>query len=93
MSFIKHEDLTKFDPSMPDKLKAADFEHYKDTGYDFEYGWWAGDHTSMHLLPHDYGYWIILCRHESGENRKLNIGSSNSAEEIIALRDAMEKLF
>ena len=84
----------KFDKSMDKILLENDFAYYSDWEYGLESGWSTNwEHYTMKLFKHSYGYWIILEAHASGEHDKLNIGSLNNAKDIIALRDALKKLW
>lgn len=83
----------KFDESMDAVLLENGFSYYDDWEYGPESGWSEPfDHISLKLMRTDHGYWIIFSRHASGENPSFNIGISNSAHEIIALRDMLKKM-
>lgn len=83
----------KFNKEMDAELLSNDFAYYPDWGYGPGSSWSESDHFSLCLMRHDFGYWIILMQHAGGENRTMNIGSSNNAKEIIAVRDALKKLW
>jgi hypothetical protein len=83
----------KFNESMDAELLANGFAYYSDWEYGPESGWECQDHYVLSLMRHDYGYWLIISHHASGENPKMNIGSSNDAKEIIAVRDALKVLW
>lgn len=68
------------------------FKYYND----WEYGPMCSlpslwDHITFKLMAHDTAYWIIFHRHASGENKRMNLGSSKNAQDIIALRDLLGK--
>ncbi len=86
-------DRPPFDESMDEVLLRNGFAYYSDWKYGPESGWSAGDHYTLKLMRHDFGYWLIIGRHSSGENPIMNIGSSNNAEYIILVRDALIKLW
>ena len=84
----------KFDKAIDKELIENDFAYYDD----WEYGPISSlphdyDHYSLMLMKHNYGYWLIVSRHASGENPRVNIGSSNNAKEIIEIRDSLRKLW
>lgn len=92
--FRPHETLNKFNEAMDLILLANGFEYFSDWEYGPQDGWSTGsEHYTLSLMRHDYGYWLILSAHLSGENKGLNMGSSNEASEIIAVRDALQKLW
>lgn len=82
-----------FDKDIDVELLANDFAYYPDWLYGPESGWNEADLYSLRLMRHDFGYWIILRQHAGGENHMINMGSSNNAKEIIAVRDALKKLW
>jgi hypothetical protein len=82
-----------FNEGMDKELLANDFAYYSDWEYGPESGWSGQDHYSLRLVRHDYGYWLIIRCHASGDNPLMNIGSSNDAKNIIAVRDALKKLW
>ena len=82
-----------FNETIGKELLENGFAYFDDWKYGPMDGWSNQDHYSLKLMEHDYGYWLIISRHASGENPVMNIGSSNSAQEIIAIRDALSKLF
>ena len=66
------------------------FEYFDDWEYGPMFGWSEQcDRINLKLFKHAYGYWIIFRRHASGANIEMNIGSSDSAFDIIALRDTL----
>lgn len=85
---------TRFDEAMEAKLLENGFKYYGDWEFGPVSGW-SGDFEryNMNLMKHSFGYWIIVVAHASGENKEFNLGSSNSAEHIIAIRDLLSKLF
>lgn len=87
-------DKEPFDKAMDEELLKNDFAYYDDWEYGPMTGWqqpW--EYYVLKLMKHDYGYNLIIGRHGSGENPKMGIGSSNNAAEIIAIRDALKKLW
>jgi len=82
-----------FDEAIEKALLENGFAHYDDWKFGPESSWSHQDHYSLSLMKHDFGYWLIVKSHFGGENKTLNIGSSNSAQEIIAIRDMLSKLF
>lgn len=83
----------KFDKEIDAELLANDFAYYPDWPYGPESGWNKADLYSLRLMRHDFGYWLIMRQHASGKNYTMNLGSSNSAKEIISVRDALKKLW
>ncbi len=83
----------KFNESMDAELLENDFARFSDWEYGPESGWSHQDHYSLRLMQHDFGYWLIIREHAGGENKTMNIGSSNNAKDIIAVRDALKGLF
>ena len=82
----------KFNGSMDSELLKNDFKYYDDWKHGPQSGWSTDFHYfTLSLLSHDFGYWLII--HTSGEKPNLNIGSSNDAKEIIAIRDALKVLW
>lgn len=89
---MRRKDKPKFDETMDETLLQNGFEYFDDWGYGPQCAWsedW--DHVGLKLSRHSFGYWIVFRRHAGGANPAMNIGSSNSAEEIIALRDMLKK--
>lgn len=86
-------ELEPFDKEIDAELLANDFAYYPDWSYGPESGWSKADHYSLCLMRNKFGYWLILRQHASGENYTMNLGSSNNAQEIIAVRDALKKLW
>ena len=82
-----------FDEGMDVILLKNDFALYPDWKYGPESGWSGQDHYTIKLMRHNFGYWIIVSQHASGENITMNLGSLNNAYDIIALRDALKKLW
>ena len=82
-----------FNEKMDDELLKNDFAYYNDWEYGPVSGWQSEDHMTLSLMRHDFGYWLILSQHASGTNPRFNVGSSNSAQEIIAIRDALKVLW
>lgn len=87
------EEMEKFNEGMDAELLVNDFAYYNDWEYGPESGWSGQDHYILKLMRHNFGYWLIVGHHGSGENPVINIGSSNDAKEIIAVRDALKKLW
>lgn len=84
----------KFDETIDAELLKNGFKYYDDWKYGPMSGWSTGhEHHSLFLIRHDFGYDLIIGRHASGENPKMGIGSSNSAKDIIAIRDSLKKLW
>jgi len=84
----------KFNPNLDEALLANGFKYYDDWEYGPESGYSTGyEHYTIKLMRHDFGYWIILDAHNGGNRTQMNIGSSNCAEEIIAVKNALEKLW
>jgi len=91
---IPEETREPFNHSMDSVLLSHDFSYYNDWDYGPMSLWSTGwEHHSMKLMRHDFGYWIILSNHCSGKNKTLNMGSSNNADDIIAIRDTLKKLW
>lgn len=89
----RSKEQTKFDPKMDEILLENDFAYYSDWEYGPISGWNERfDHVSLKLMHCYFGYLIIFRRHAGGENKEQNIGLSNSAEDIIQLRDLLKKL-
>lgn len=83
-----------FDKTIEEELLKNDFVLDDDEGCSLSSGWsqdW--ERYRLYLMKHDFGYWLIIGCHASVENPKMNIGSSNSAKEIIELRDSLKQLF
>jgi len=87
------EERENFNEAMDAELLANGFAYFDDCEYGPECGWSSQDHYVLSLMRHSYGYWLIISRHASGENPTMNIGSSNDAKEIIAVRDALKRLW
>ena len=86
--------MDKFNENMDSELLSNDFAYYDDWEYGPQSGWSnAFERYILKLMRHDYGYWLIVGHHASGKNPTMNIGSSNDAKEIIAVRDAIQKLW
>ena len=86
--------MEKFNEGMDAELLSNDFAYYDDWEYGPQAGWSnAFEHYVLKLMRHTHGYWIIVGHHASGENPTMNIGSSNEAKEIIAVRDAIQTLW
>lgn len=83
----------KFDDKMDTLLLENGFAYYDDWKYGPESAWSHQDHYTLKLMEHDYGYWLILRQHAHGENPEMNLGSSNNANDIIAVRDALKQLW
>jgi len=83
-----------FDKSIEKKLLENGFKKFDDWTYGPKFSFSQDyDHLSLILMAHDFGYDLILGLHASGTNPRMNIGSSNSAEDILAVRDAINKLW
>ena len=87
-------DRDKIDKSIESELLNNGFKFYND----WEFGpmcSWSTDceHYALKLMRHAFGYWLILSAHESGSNSEMNIGSLNNAQEIIAVRNSLSKVF
>jgi len=84
----------KLDESIEAKLLANGFSYHDDYEYGPQSGW-GGDCEmyTMCLTKHGFGYSIFVSAHASGTNKGICLGSSNSAEHIISLRDSLAKLF
>jgi hypothetical protein len=87
------DEMSKFNEGMDSILLSNDFTYYSDWEYGPQSSWSGQDHYNMKLMRHDFGYWIIIGHHASGENPTMNIGSSNDAKEIIEVRNALQKLW
>lgn len=86
--------MARFDNSMDNELIANGFKYYADWEYGPISGWTTDyEYFSLKLMRHDFGYWLIIGRHPSGENPAMNIGSLNNATDIIAIRDSLRKLW
>jgi len=84
----------KFDKSIDTELLANNFKYYNDWEYGPISGWTTGyERYSLKLMKHDFGYWLIISCHAGGENPSMNIGSSNNAQDIIAIRDSLSVLW
>ena len=84
----------KFNKEIEAELLKNDFAHYDDWEYGPISGYSTGhEYYSLKLMKHAFGYWIIISCHASGENPAMNIGSSNNAKDIIAIRDSLKKLW
>jgi hypothetical protein len=84
----------KFDESIDKELLENDFANYDDWEYGPVSGYSTGhERYSLYLMRHDFGYWLIISAHQSGENPRMNIGSSNNAQEIINIRDSLRNLW
>lgn len=87
-------DRDKFDKKIDLELLKNDFAYYDDWEYGPMSAWSTShEHHVLHLMEHDFGYWLIIGKHASGANPKMNIGSSNSANDIIKIRDSLKKLW
>ena len=76
------------------ELLASGFAYYDDWEYGHQIGWSINhDHFTMRLFPHSFGYWVTIEAHMGGANKRLNMGSSNKAEDIIAVKKALDRLF
>lgn len=74
-------------------LLANGFQYWDDWEYGPMDGWSEDhDHISFKLMRHDFGYWMIFCRHAGGENQTMNIGESDIAKNIIQVRDILKKV-
>jgi len=83
----------KFDETMDSILLKKGFTYYDDWEYGPESGWSEPfDYITLKLMRTDHGYWIIFSRHASGEHPSFNIGISNNAYDIIALRDMLKRM-
>lgn len=86
--------MKKFNSAMDSELLSNGFAYYDDWKYGPYTGWSGQGYYVLKLMRHSFGYWLIIQRHYAGgENSTLNIGSSNDAEKIIAVRDALQKLW
>lgn len=85
--------MEKFNGGMDAELLANDFAYYDDWKYGPSSCWSGPDLYTLELMWHNYGYWLILRRHGGGENKEMNLGSSNYAKDIIAVRDALRRLW
>lgn len=75
-------------------LLQNEFKYFDDWEHGPQYAWMTPtEHCSMRLMAHDKGYYIVLFHHAGGDNNSMNLGSSDNAEDIIRLRDCLEKLF
>ena len=84
----------KFNDKMNKELLANGFAYYDDWAYGPQDGWeTACEHYTLKLMRHDFGYGIIISPHASGTNPSMNIGSSNSASDIISIRDLLQRLW
>ena len=87
-------DRERFDTNIDKTLLVNGFEYYDDWEYGPMSGWQTDwERYTLKLMGHDFGYWLIIGCHASGASPTMNIGSSNSAEDIIAIRDALKKLW
>jgi hypothetical protein len=84
---------TPFNKDMDAELLSNGFEYHDDWEYGPYSSWSGQDHYVLKLMRHDFGYWLIVESHASGDNLGINIGSSNEAKEIIAVRNALENLW
>ena len=83
-----------FNESIDADLLANDFKYYDDWKYGPISGWVTNyEYYSLKLMKHNFGYWLIISCHAGGENPSMNIGSSNSAQDIIAIRDSLSVLW
>lgn len=70
------------------------FAYYDDWEYGPQYGYSIPhERFRIYLMRGSYGYSICLNAHASGTNKKFPIGTSNSAEDIINLKQLLERLF
>lgn len=84
----------KFDEDIDKELLKNGFDYYGDWKYGPMSGWSTNyEHHTLRLMKHDFGYDLIMGRHASGENPTMGIGSSNSAKDIIKIRDSLKKLW
>jgi len=83
----------KFNKGMDSELLSNGFNYYSDWRYGPQICWSGHDISSIKLMRHDYGYWIIIRLCDGVAHTEMNIGSSNDAKEIIAVRDALQKLW
>ena len=84
----------KFDKAIDKELLEHDFAYYDDWEYGPMSGWTTDhEHYTLKLMKHDFGYWLIMGRHSSGENPTMNFGSLNNAKDIIEIRDSLKKLW
>jgi len=83
-----------FNKDIDAELLASGFKYYDDWEHGPQIGWHIiHDYFTMRLMRHNFGYWLIIEAHEGGANKRLNIGSSNKAEDIIAVKEALDRLF
>ncbi len=87
------KDRSPFDEKIESELLKNGFAYYDDWKYGPVSGWSHQDHYSLNLMKHSFGYWLIIRAQFGGDNKTMNVGSSNNAQEIIAVRDALAKLF
>ncbi len=84
----------RFNEGIDEVLLANGFKYYEDWEHGPQAAWSIDcEHYTMQLMRHSFGYWIIIDAHASGERKKLNMGSSNNAADIIAVKAALERLF
>ena len=87
--FIDPAKRDAFNKNMDEELLSRGFEYHDD----WQFGPQSGGSNNreffgLSLMRHDHGYWLILnCR--GCRSSGLNLGSSNNAEDIIAVRDSL----
>ena len=87
-------DKPLFDECIDDVLLANGFKYYDDWEYGPQAGWSTDwEHYTIRLNRHSFGYWVNVIAHSGGENKHLCLGSSNSADDILALKNLLEKFF
>ena len=86
-------DREKFDESIVKELIDNGFSFSQDWAFGPVSSWSHQDHYSLRLMKHHFGYWLIISQHFGGENKKVNLGSSNNAKDIIAVRDVLRRLW
>lgn len=88
---------TKRDPKVEETLLANGFKFYQESP---NFGWgylaqsWstAWERYSMQVSRCSDSYQVVLTAHYGGENRTIQMGNSNSAEDILRLLAALKKM-
>jgi hypothetical protein len=82
--------MERFNPVMEKELLDNGFSNDPEWEYGPVSTWVNQDFYTMQLMKHDFGYFIILQQKFGGEYKTINIGSSNNAQDIIKVRDALK---